>query len=49
MALAQRQFYYVSTFFAGLVAGAVVAYFIGYNDLVRHHRQVGAVGHRRLR
>ena len=35
MALAQRQFYYVSTFFVGLVAGAVVAYFIGYNDLVR--------------
>ena len=34
MALAQRQFYYVSAFFAGLVAGAAVAYFIGYNDLV---------------
>ena len=34
MALAQRQFYYVSTFFAGMVVGATVAYFIGYNDLV---------------
>lgn len=35
MALAQRQFYYVSVFFAGLVAGAAIAYFIGYNELVR--------------
>jgi hypothetical protein len=34
MVLAQRQFYYVSTFFAGLVAGAAVSYFIGYRDLV---------------
>lgn len=35
MALAQRQFYYVFTFFVGMVAGAAVAYFIGYNGLVR--------------
>jgi hypothetical protein len=34
MALAQRQFYYISTFFAGMVAGAAVAYVIGYNELV---------------
>jgi len=34
MAVAQRQFYYVSAFFAGLVGGAVVAYFIGYTDIV---------------
>jgi len=35
MALAQRQFYYVSAFFAGMVGGAVIAYFLGYDDLVR--------------
>jgi hypothetical protein len=35
MALAQRQFYYVSAFSVGMVAGATIAYFIGYNDLVR--------------
>ena len=35
MALAQRQFYYVSTFFAGMVGGAAIAYFVGYDDLVR--------------
>jgi hypothetical protein len=35
MALAQRQFYYVSAFFVGMVAGAVVAYFAGYDDVVR--------------
>jgi hypothetical protein len=34
MALAQRQFYYVFAFFVGLVAGAVLAYFLGYNDIV---------------
>lgn len=34
MALAQRQFKYVSAFFAGLVGGAALAYFIGYNDIV---------------
>jgi hypothetical protein len=33
--LAQRQFYFVFVFFVGMVAGAVVAYFIGYNDVVR--------------
>lgn len=35
MALAQRQFYFVSMFFAGMVGGAVIAYFVGYSDLVR--------------
>jgi hypothetical protein len=35
MALAQRQFYYASTFFAGMIAGAVIAYYIGYDDIVR--------------
>ena len=35
MALAQRQFYYVSVFFVGMAAGAAIAYFIGYDDLVR--------------
>lgn len=34
MALAQRQFYYVSIFFAGMLAGAVIAYSIGYRDVV---------------
>lgn len=34
MVVAQRQFYYVSVFFAGLVGGAALAYFIGYNDIV---------------
>jgi len=34
MALAQRQFYFVFAFFVGMVAGAAIAYFIGYNDLV---------------
>ena len=36
MALAQRQFYYVLTFFVGMVGGGAVAYAIGYNDEVRH-------------
>jgi len=35
MALAQRQFYFVSVFFAGMVGGATIAYLIGYSDLVR--------------
>jgi hypothetical protein len=35
MALAQRQFYYVFAFFVGMVAGAAIAYFIGYNEVVR--------------
>jgi hypothetical protein len=35
MALVQRQFYFVSAFFAGMIAGATVAYFIGYSELVR--------------
>jgi len=35
MALAQRQFYYVFAFFVGMAAGAAIAYFIGYNDVVR--------------
>jgi len=35
MALAQRQFYYAFTFFVGMAAGAAIAYFIGYSDLVR--------------
>ncbi len=35
MALAQRQFYYVSVFFVGMAAGAAIAYFIGYDDIVR--------------
>jgi hypothetical protein len=34
MAVAQRQFYYVSVFFAGLILGAAIAYFIGYRDAV---------------
>ena len=34
MALAQRQFYYVSIFFAGMLAGAAIAYAIGYRDIV---------------
>ena len=34
MALAQRQFYYVFTFFVGMVAGAAVAYYLGYRDIV---------------
>jgi hypothetical protein len=35
MALAQRQFYYVSTFFVGMLGGGTIAYAIGYNDEVR--------------
>jgi hypothetical protein len=35
MALAQRQFYFVSAFFVGMVAGATIAYFVGYDDIVR--------------
>jgi hypothetical protein len=35
MALAQRQFYYVSIFFAGMVVGAGSAYAIGYDDVVK--------------
>jgi hypothetical protein len=35
MALAQRQFYYVSTFFVGMLGGGAIAYAIGYNDEVR--------------
>ncbi len=35
MALAQRQFYFVSVFFAGMVGGATIAYFVGYDDIVR--------------
>lgn len=35
MALAQRQFYYVSIFFVGMVGGATIAYFIGYDEVVR--------------
>jgi hypothetical protein len=34
MALAQRQFYYVSVFFAGFAGGAAIAYYIGYRDVV---------------
>jgi len=34
MALAQRQFYYMSAFFAGMVGGAAIAYFVGYSDVV---------------
>jgi hypothetical protein len=34
MAVVQRQFYFVSAFFAGMVAGAAIAWFIGYSDLV---------------
>ena len=34
MALAQSQFYFVCAFFVGLVAGAAIAYSIGYNDIV---------------
>lgn len=33
--LAQRQFCFVSVFFAGMVGGATIAYFIGYDDIVR--------------
>ena len=36
MALAQRQFYYVSIFFVGMIGGGALAYAIGYNDEVRH-------------
>jgi predicted RNA-binding Zn-ribbon protein involved in translation (DUF1610 family) len=36
MALAQRQFYYVSIFFVGMVGGGAIAYAIGYNDEVWH-------------
>jgi hypothetical protein len=35
MALAQRQFYYVSIFFAGMVAGAAIAYTIGYDEVIK--------------
>ena len=35
MALAQRQFYYVSIFFVGMIGGGAIAYVIGYNDEVR--------------
>jgi len=35
MALAQRQFYYLSTFLAGMVGGATIAYCVGYDDVVR--------------
>jgi hypothetical protein len=35
VALAQRQFYYVSTFFVGMVGGAAIAYAAGYNDEIR--------------
>ncbi len=35
MALAQRQFYYMSVFFVGMALGATIAYFIGYSDMVR--------------
>ncbi|MGD0116996.1 MAG: hypothetical protein ABSD30_02960 [Candidatus Binatus sp.] len=35
MARTQRQFYYASALFAGLAAGATIAYFIGYSDIVR--------------
>ena len=34
MAVAQRQFYYVCAFFAGLVGGAAIAYYLGYRDIV---------------
>jgi hypothetical protein len=34
MALAQRQFYYVFTFFVGLILGAGLAYEIGYGDII---------------
>ena len=34
MALAQRQFYYVFAFFVGMVAGAAIAYYLGYRDIV---------------
>jgi hypothetical protein len=34
IALAQRQFYFVAAFFAGMVGGAVIAYLIGYRDIV---------------
>lgn len=35
MDLAQRQFFYASAFFAGMVGGAAIAYYIGYDDLIR--------------
>lgn len=35
MELAQHQFYYASTFFAGMIGGAAIAYYIGYDDVVR--------------
>jgi hypothetical protein len=34
IAVAQRQFKYVSVFFAGLLGGAAIAYCIGYRDIV---------------
>ena len=34
MALAQSQFYYMCAFFAGLVGGAAIAYYLGYRDIV---------------
>lgn len=34
MAVTQRQFYFVSAFFAGLICGAAIAYYIGYRDVV---------------
>ena len=33
-ALAQRQFYFVAAFFVGMVGGAIIAYVVGYNDIV---------------
>jgi hypothetical protein len=34
MAVAQRQFYYVCTFFVGLLLGTATAYYLGYRDIV---------------
>ncbi len=34
IALAQRQFCFVAAFFAGMVAGAITAYTVGYSDIV---------------
>jgi hypothetical protein len=34
IALAQREFYFVAAFFAGMVGGAITAYVVGYNDIV---------------
>lgn len=34
MTVAQRQFIYVFAFFAGLLAGAAIAYWLGYRDIV---------------